>query len=113
MAGYGQRDEWFTVDDNLRVAKACFTESKDGVILGIGWIPRSLWSSSSANDSNVLVHPSSSQKSSEYSCLLTLCLFCECWLDIWRQSLNGLMIIRLDEEDHLMEYGTRIPAPIP
>ena len=113
MAGYGQRDEWFTVDDNLRVAKACFTESKDGVILGIGWIPRSLWSSSSANDSNVLVHPSSSQKSSEYSCLLTLCLFCECRLDIWRQSLNGLMILRPDVKDHFMEYGTRIPAPIP
>ena len=62
MAGYGQRDEWFIVDDNIWVAKACFTKSKDGVILGIGWIPRNLCSSSSGNDSNVLVHPSSLQK---------------------------------------------------
>ena len=114
MAGWEQRDEWFIVDDdNIRIAKACFTESKDDVFLGIEWIPRNLCSSSSANDSNVLVHPPSSQKSSEHSCLLALGLFCECRLDIWRQSLNGLMILRPDVKDHFMEYGTRIPAPIP
>ena len=113
MAGWEQRDGLIVDDDNIRIAKACFTESKDDVFLEIEWIPRNLCSSSSANDSDVLVHPPSSQKSSEHSCLLALGLFCECRRDIWRQSLNGLMILRPDVKDHFMEYGTRIPAPIP
>ena len=114
MARWEQRDEWLIVDDdNIQIAKACFTESKDDVTLGIEWIPCDLCSSGSANDSNVLVHHPSSQKSSEHSCLLALGLFCECRRDIWRQSLNGLMILRPDVKDHFMEYGTRIPAPIP
>ena len=62
MAGWEQRDGLIVDDDNIRIAKACFTESKDDVILGIEWIPRNLCSSSSANDSNVLVHPPSLQK---------------------------------------------------
>ena len=75
MAEDEQRDEWFIFDDNIQIPKACFTGSKDDVILGIEWIPRNLCSSSSANDSNVLVHPLSSQKSSKHSYLLALGLF--------------------------------------
>ena len=108
MVGDEQSDEWFIVNNNIRIAKACFTESKNDVILGIDWIPRNSCSSSQANDWNILVHPPSSQKSSKHSCLLAL----ESQLDIWRQSLNGLLIIRPDVKDNLMEYGTRIPACI-
>ena len=74
MAGDEQRDEWFIFDDNIQIPKACFTEWKD-VILGIEWISRNLCSSSSANDSNVLVHPLSSQKSNKHSYLPALGLF--------------------------------------
>ena len=35
MVGGEQRDEWFIVNDNIRIEKAYFTESKDDVILGI------------------------------------------------------------------------------
>ena len=45
MAGGEQRDEWFIVDDNIRIAKGHFAESKDDVILGNEWIPSSLCSS--------------------------------------------------------------------
>ena len=112
LAGDEQRDEWFIVDDNIQIVKACFTESKDDVILGVDRIPMNLCSSSSDNNIDILVHPPFSQKSSEHSCLLALGLFRESELDIWRQqSLNGLMIIRPDVKDHLMECGNRIPAP--
>ena len=70
------KDEWFVVDDNIRIAKICFTESKDDVILGTEWIPRNLCPSSPANDSNILAHPPSSPKSSGHSCVLAVGLFC-------------------------------------
>ena len=100
MAEDQQSGEWFIVDDNIQLAKTSVTKSKDDVILGIEWIPRNTQLFSSANDSNVLVHPPSSPQSSEHSCLLAVGLFYDVQLDIWRQSLNGLMILRPDVKDH-------------